>query len=289
MRDVSAETARALLSTQFPVWASLPIDQVNSAGTDHILFRLGNDKVLRFPSNADAAHNVLYHQRWMPRFARMPLRIPQILETGTPGSGYPFAWSILRWIEGEDAWVAPIHDWAKASETLGHFIRALREVDTTDGTLSGKANAYRGCSLQILDQWTRKAIAAVSDAHDEGKMLARWDHALFAAPWSDTPVWVHGDIHAANLVVRNNQLIGVIDFGLMSVGDPACDLAVAYSFIPAQYRKIFLDATGADDATKERGKGWALYFGVIALAYYRDKNPVLASIADQAIVGVLGD
>lgn len=289
MNDIPAETARALLSAQFPQWASLPVQRVNSAGTDHVLYRLGNDKVLRFPSNADAAQNVLNHQKWMPRFAGMPLATPQILATGTPGSGFAFAWSILRWIEGEDAWVAPIDDWSETAETLGGFVHALRNVDTNEGMLSGKANAYRGCLLPMLDQWTRKAIAAVSDAHDEGKMLAHWDQALSAAPWSDRPVWVHGDIHAANLVVRNNELVGVIDFGLMSIGDPACDLAVAYSFIPAQYRAKFFEATKADDAAKQRGKGWALYLGVIALAYYRNKNPVLASIADRAIVGVLGD
>lgn len=287
MKNLSPSIACHLLKAQFPQWASLPLTRINSAGTDHILFKLGPDKVLRFPGTEEAARNVSRHNSWMPRFAGLPLATPEILATGQPGHGFPFSWGILRWIEGEDASKAPIADWATAADRLGRFVGALRKIDTTDGVPSGKDSAYRGCPLHMLDHRIRADIPALSPLYNEGAMISIWESALSATPWQDEPVWVHGDIHAANLVVQDGELVGVIDFGLMSVGDPACDLAPAWSFIPAAFRQSFFEAASADEAAISRGRGWALYFGVIVLRYHADKNPTLAAIATQAIEAVL--
>jgi aminoglycoside phosphotransferase (APT) family kinase protein len=195
----------------------------------------------------------------------------------------------MRWISGRDASVASIKDWATTSELLGAFVSGLLEIDTKDGSMSGPESGFRGCPLQTLDSRTREVVSQLSDVYDTSGLIRIWEKALGADAWQHDPVWVHGDIHAANILVQDGVATAVIDFGLMSIGDPACDLAVAWSFIPQEFRQHFLDAAGLDEAAKQRGKGWALYFGAIALSYYRGKNSTLAAIATQAIDAVVTD
>lgn len=289
MAELDVESVRKLLREQFPHWADLALAPFKSSGTDHLLFRLGSEKVVRFPANAEAAQNIPMHAQWMPRFAALPLQTPQILGTARPDSSAPFAWTVLNWIDGVDAATASISDWPLTVEILGRFVRELRLVDTSGGLVCGQHNAWRGSPLSALDRRTRAAIDAVSDTYDRRAMLAVWSVALSAPEWCGGPLWVHGDIHAANMIVRDGQIVGIIDFGLMALGDPACDLAVGWSFIPTEFREPFFDATQVDQTTRQRGKGWGLYIGVIAYSHYRDKNPVLARIAANAIEAVLAD
>jgi aminoglycoside phosphotransferase (APT) family kinase protein len=166
-------------------------------------------------------------QTWLPRLApSLPLPIPAPLACGAPAEGYPFPWSVCRWLPGETAEAAPPADLAGFAADLAVFLGALQAVDASDGPAAGPHSFFRGGSLAIYDEPTRRAVAILGNEVDEASCLEVWDAAL-AASWTGPPVWVHGDVAATNLLVGDGQLSAVIDFGCSAVGDPACDLAIA--------------------------------------------------------------
>lgn len=281
------DAVRRMVTGAFPHWARLPLVPVASAGTDHLLWRLGADMVVRIPANRDAAGRVAEQAAWLERFRELPLEVPRVLGLGPPDAECPWHWSVLGWIEGEDAAHRPPTDWRDTAVRLGRFIAALREIDTAGGLPANRANALRGAPLAELDAWMRPAIGMIADLYDTDALTAHWQQALDAPGWQGDPVWIHGDLHASNLLLRGGALLAVVDFGLMALGDPACDLAPAWTFLPAAERDVFRAIACPDDAAWRRGKGWGLYAGVIALAHYRDRNPVLCRMARRAIEAVL--
>ena len=283
--DIDAALVRRLLRSQLPHWAELPIAPVSSAGTDNALYRLGDELVVRLPRVASATGQVNAEHRWLPQLAPLlPLAIPEPLAAGEPGEGYPWHWSVYRWLDGDDAAAAPVADPHQAAQTLAVFVAAMRRVDLGNGP-----PARRGWPLRLADKPTRAAIDALAGVVDGRAATAAWDGALDAPAWQGPPMWVHGDLHGTNLIVRDGRISAVVDFGGVGVGDPACDLMVAWTYLDATTRPMFRDALDCDDATWARGRGWALQLGVLALPYYRDTNPVFAAIARHAIDEVLAD
>lgn len=288
--DTNLSLVLRLLITQFPQWANLPIEQVHSAGTGNALYRLGDDMVVRLPRIPSAVGQVDKEQKWLPRLAPfLPLNIPVPLAKGKPSDGYPWHWSVYQWLEGEDATIQPIADLYQAATDLAQFITALQQIEATDGPPPGQHNFYRGVPLAMRDDETRDAIAALHDVIDVDEATTAWDTAIETPAWNGPPVWLHGDLHAGNLLVQQGRLSAVIDFGGLGVGDPACDMMAAWTLLSAENRVVFRERLQVDDATWVRGRGWALSFGLIALPYYQTTNPVLAGIARRAINEALGD
>ena len=287
--DTNVSLVRQLLNTQFPHWANLPVEPAHSAGTGNALYRLGDDIVVRLPRIPSAVGQVNKEQKWLPILApRLPLNIPIPLAKGKPSGGYPWHWSVYRWLEGKDATAAPIADPHQAATSLAQFIIALQGIEATGGPPPGGHNFYRGVPLAMRDHETREAIAALHDVIDTGKVTAAWDAAIQTPAWNGVPVWIHGDLHAGNLLVHQGRLSAVIDFGGLGVGDPACDVMAAWVFLSAENRPLFREVLQVDDETWDRGRGWALSFGLIALPYYQITNPGLAAIARRAINEALG-
>lgn len=288
--DIDAPLVRQLLTAQFPQWADLPITPVLSAGTDNAIYRLGDDMCVRLPRIAWALEQVDKEQRWLPRLAPyLPLAIPVPLGKGIPGEGYPWRWSIYRWFEGENATNEPVADPHQAARTIAQFITALQKIDPTDGPLPGAHNSHRGVPLAARDSATRRAIEALRGTIDPESATAGWETALRTPAWKEQPVWIHGDLQSGNLLVQHGQIGAVIDFGCLGVGDPACDLQIAWNFFSTDSREVFRAALPVDDATWARGRGWALSWGLIALPYYQTTNPILAGIARRAITETLTD
>ncbi len=284
-----ATLVRALLAAQFPQWAQAPIAAVPSSGTDNALYRLGDDMVVRMPRIHWAVEQVVKEQRWLPFLApRLPLAIPEPLALGEPALGYPWQWSIYRWLDGDTAASAHIHDMQRVATDLANFLAALQRVDATDGPPPGAHNSHRGEPLALRDAGTRQAIAALQSEIDTTAVTAAWEAALQAPAWPGPPVWIHGDLSATNLLVRAGRLDAVIDFGCLGVGDPAVDLMVAWEFF-APVRTEFRSILAVDDATWARGRGWALTTALVALPYYKETNPVLVASAQQRISEVLAD
>ena len=282
--DTNVSLVRQLLNTQFPHWANLPIRHAHSTGTGNALYRLGDDMVVRLPRIPSAVGQVDKEQKWLPVLAPLlPLNIPVPIVKGKPSDGYPWHWSVYRWLEGEDATAAPIADPHQAATDLARFIIALQRIEATGGPPPGGHNFYRGVPLAMRDHETREAIAALHDMIDTGEVTAAWDAAIQTPAWNGVPVWLHGDLHAGNLLIQQGRLSAVIDFGGLGVGDPACDVMAAWVFLSAENRPLFREVLQVDDETWDRGRGWALSFGLIALPYYQTTNPVLAAIARRAI------
>lgn len=279
-----------LLAAQFPQWADLPIEPVYSAGTDNAIYRLGSEMAVRLPRIESATGQVDKEQRWLPRLApHLPLAIPVPLAKGTPGEGYPWQWSVYRWLEGETATIERIANPGQAARNLAQFIAALQQIDPTGGPPPGAHNSFRGVPLFTRDAETRAAIASLDGMLDTDAVTAAWDAALQAPAWHGPPVWIHGDLAPLNLLAERGELSAVIDFGCLGVGDPACDLIVAWNLLSAQTRDVFRAALPVDDTTWARGRGWALSVGLIALPYYQSTNPVLADISRRTIAEVLAD
>jgi aminoglycoside phosphotransferase (APT) family kinase protein len=283
--DHDVALVRRLLAAQLPHWADLPIEPVPSSGTDNAMYRLGDAMAVRLPRIPGAVADVEKEHRWLPRLAPfLPLAVPVPLAKGKPGEGYPWPWSVYRWLDGETATMDRIAEPEQAAADLAGFVGALQRIDPSDGPRGG-----RGVPLSRRDAETREALAALHGMIDVGAATAAWEAALLAPAWEGPPVWLHGDLHATNLLAREGRLSAVIDFGGVGVGDPACDLMVAWTYLPARTREVFRAALPVDDATWARGRGWALSVGLIALPYYRDSNPVLAGIARSAIAEALAD
>ncbi len=203
--------------------------------------------------------------------------------------GYPWHWSVYRWLEGENATIERIADPCQAATDLAHFIAALQRIDPTGGPLPGPNNSFRGVPLAMRDAPTRAAIASLRGTLDADAATAVWEAALQAPVWHGPPVWIHGDLQSGNLLAQRGRLSAVIDFGCLGVGDPACDSIVAWDLLSAEPRGVSRAALPVDAATWARGRGWALSVGLIALPYYQSTNPVLAGISRYAIDEALAD
>lgn len=275
--EIDADLVRRLLADQLPEWVDLPVAQVASVGTDNALFRLGDDLVVRLPRITWAVDDVDKECRWLPLLAsRLPVQIPSPVAQGDPGPGYPHRWWVYRWLEGSNPTVD--QQPTQLAEELARFVGALRAVDTTGGP-----SASRGVPLEHRDAYTRAALASLAGEVDERATTAAWERALQAPPWDGPPVWVHGDLSPGNLLVANGRLAAVIDFGCLGVGDPACDLIIAWNLLPPQAREVYRHALGVDDATWQRGRGWALSVALGQLSCYATSNPPLADNARHVL------
>jgi aminoglycoside phosphotransferase (APT) family kinase protein len=291
--DVGTDVSlvRRLLAAQFPRWAGLVIEPVRSAGTDNALYRLGNDMVVRLPRRPRTVETLEKERQWLPRLARLlPLAVPIPLAQGMPAEDYPFSWSVYRWLEGETANIGRITDPSRLASDLAQFVAALQRIDTAGGPRPGEHNFFRGVPLASRDAQTRAATVSLDGEIEIGAMTAAWEAALAAPEWQRPPVWIHGDLDARNLLVEEGRLSAVIDWGGLGVGDPACDVMVAWKVFSAETRNSFRAALSVDDATWARARGWALSLGVIALSSYTlETNPELVREARGWIGEVLAD
>ncbi len=281
-----------LLASQFPHWAALPIQAAPFWGTDNALYRLGDDMVVRLPRRQEnSGEQLKKEQRWLPRLAPvLPLAIPVPLGIGEPAEGYPFAWSIYSWLKGETATAERIADLGRAAIDLAQFIAALQRVDPTEGPPPGEHNSFRGVPLAMRDEPVRASIASLSATIDVGAVTAAWEAALRAPGWERPPVWIHGDLDSRNLLVERGRLSAVIDFGCLGVGDPACEVMVAWKMLTADTRDIFRAELSVDEATWARSRGWALSQALIALSYYTlETYPVLVREAERWMAEVLAE
>ncbi|GLZ29040.1 phosphotransferase [Lentzea sp. NBRC 105346] len=277
--DTSVSLVRELIDSQYPQWTGLPISRVAAGGTEHALYRLGDDLVVRMPFVATGAGQAKRDLALLPRIApHVPLAVPVPLALGEPALGYPFTWSVYPWLPGTNATTA-----SADPHTLAEFVLALQRIDTADGP----AVNGRGGPLAPRAPYVRAALAQPDGVIDTAAAWSAWQRSLAAPEWDRPPVWLHGDLHAANLLVHEGRLSAVIDWGCVAVGDPAVDLLPAWGLLSVEARPVFRSSLDVDDATWERGRGWALSIGLIALPYYATTNPVLAGIARQMIDAVL--
>ncbi|MFB6576271.1 aminoglycoside phosphotransferase family protein [Streptomyces sp. NPDC056402] len=286
---VDEDLVRRLIAGQFPRWAALTVERLPSGGTVNGMYRLGDGMVVRLPMLAGGAEDVPMEQEWLPRLApRLPTAVPEVLGAGEPAQGYPWSWSVYRWLAGENPEAGAVQAPVALARDLAAFVAAMRSI-----TLPGAPKAYRGGPLASLDAATRAAIEQLRGIRAEGvdcdAVAAVWEDALRAPEWNGPPVWLHADLMPGNLLVDGGRLTSVIDFGCAGVGDPACDLFPAWNLLPDGARTVFREELGVDDATWRRGRGRTLSQALIALPYYRTTNAAMAANARHVIRAVLGE
>lgn len=271
---VDEATVASLIAAQFPRWSGLPIRRVAAEGWDNQTFHLGEELLVRLPSAAEYALAVAKEHRWLPVLApRLPLPIPEPLGRGEPGQGYPHPWSVYRWLPGESASREKIADPTGFATALAGFLGALRSVDPTDGPGPGRHNWYRGGTLLTFAARLEEDLVTLGDRVPRRRLRAAWRAALDAT-WDGVPVWFHGDVAVGNLLIRGGELAAVIDFGTCGVGDPACDLAIAWTLFAGSDRAAFRAGLAVDDGSWARGRGWALWKALAQLAgCHRDGDP----------------
>ena len=284
---IKADLVASLVANQFPQWEALPIVPVAQSGWDNRTFRLGSDKLVRLPSAEHYAPAIQTEQTWLPKLApSLPIAIPKLLGRGKPSDQYPWTWSVYDWIEGEH----PVHkDASKALATqLANFLTALHKIPSIGGPSAGDRNFHRGGDLSHYNDQTRAALARLPDQRERENATQIWDEAL-ASVWRHDPVWVHGDFAGTNLLVLDGELKGVIDFGQLAVGDPACDLTIAWTLLCTSERCSFREEVRLDADTWARAKGWALWKALILVTGIASGPPNLIDDAYRMLSAVLED
>jgi len=278
-----------LITEQFPQWAHLPIKPVEPGGWDNRTFHLGESMSVRLPSAEGYAPQVEKEHRWLPHLApHLPLPIPVPLAKGLPSADYSWPWSVYRWLEGETATLERIPNLEQFATDLGQFLSALQKIDSTDGPPPGQHSAFRGGPLTFYDFETRRAIDALEGEIDSQAATEVWDAAL-SSSWQGAPVWFHGDVAAGNLLTQNGKLSAAIDFGCAGVGDPACDLTIAWTLFSGESRDAFRAALPLETATWARGRGWALWKALITMEQHLERDPLRAAAARRVLNAVLED
>ena len=285
---VDAGLVRRLVDTQFPHWSALPLELLDPAGSDHVIYRLGKELSVRLPRHAGAIGQARKESEWLPRLApHLSLAIPVPLAVGRPDFGYPWPWAVSHWLDGEVATVEALADSTVAAVELAEFLAGLQRFEAGAIPAEDVSENLSGGSLADRDRSTRAAIAQTDGAFDAVAMTALWDAALSAPEWDRPPVWFHGDFHTGNLLMVDGSLSAVIDFGGLGIGDPACDLIIAFTLMSAGSRAAFRAALDVDDATWTRGRGWALATGLNAYTTYAAVDPRVAEQTTRQITQAL--
>jgi aminoglycoside phosphotransferase (APT) family kinase protein len=282
---VTAPQVRRLIDEQFPQWAGLAVRPVARGGWDNWTFHLGAAMLVRLPSAAEYALAVGKEHRWLPALApQLPLPIPVPLAKGEPGADYPYSWSVYPWLDGDPARADRIADPVRFAVDLAGFLTALRSIDPADGPRPGKHNWFRGGTLRSYDGAAQSALTALDGHIDTGLARRIWRAALDAR-WDGAESWFHGDVAAGNLLLSDGQLAAVIDFGTCGVGDPACDLAIAWTLLTAEGRQVFRERLCVGEEEWSRGRGWALWKTLATCARTLDGDDEEEAAAARRILG----
>ena len=279
--ELDEKLVQGLVREQFPEWGELPLHRVEPSGTVNAIFRLGEELAVRLPHRRGPTAPGGKELEWLPRLAPLlPVEIPLPVAQGRPGRDYPWHWEVHTWVEGDTVSVGSI-DAVRAARDLAALVGALWRVDPAG------APRGRGITLQERDREFRHWLPRF---RGDLAVEAEWERALAAPAWEGPPVWHHGDLDARNWLVRGGLIGGVIDWGSMGVGDPACDVMVAWKLHSPAARDAFRAALPVDDATWERARGWAVSQAVSALAYYTPaNNPALVHEAETWLALVLAE
>ena len=280
--SITVSLVKKLIEEQFPKLKDLKITPVKNSGHDNRTFHLGKDMTIRLPSHQRYSPQIEKEFKWLPKLKPyISIEISSPLALGIPSKEFPFHWSINKYIEGTSLLETSLDDQKNLAVDLNRFLRELQSADTTGGPKAGKDNFFRGGNLRVYDNETKEALLLLEKTLPVAVLKRIWATSI-NSHWNIEPVWVHGDIAPGNLIIKDDKLNAVIDFGLLGVGDPACDYSIAWSYFDSSARKIFLK--GVSDKTINRARGWALWKSLIT---YSNNNEQVSDNAKFTINSIL--
>ena len=280
MFDITPDLAYKLIQEQFPEYAHLPITSVEKQGHDNRTYRLGNDLLIRIPTDESYALKVPKEYNLLPKLEpHLTVNIPKPIKIGRVSQTFPYPFSIYQWLEGTSINLLVLDD--QTLEHLAHdlarFLKELQSIKNIDGPTPGQHNWWRGDHVSVYDKNIRKQIEELSTNINGQKAIDLWERAC-KTNWGESSVWIHGDVAIGNILLKNNRLSAIIDFGGMSLGDPACDLVIAWTYFKGNSRSIFIREMALDEDTWLRARGWALWKATFELSKIEDKNSLEASV-----------
>ncbi|UWX98043.1 aminoglycoside phosphotransferase family protein [Arthrobacter zhaoxinii] len=285
--EIAADPAlvRQLVEEQHPELGGQTLQQVAS-GWDNYIYRLGTDYAVRLPRRRTAAGLTANEQRWLPQLtADVPVQTSAPLFCGAPCELYPWPWSITAWFDGQDVSLSPRDRNVALAEPLARFLNAFHRPAPPDFP----RNPVRGGPLSGRDEAVQGRLNSGMVPH-AARVQELWDEAQNIPAWTGPPLWLHGDLHPANLVAKDNTLQAVIDFGDLTAGDPATDLAAAWLVFDAEGRAGFRAALGSqydgDPHVWERARGWAVCMATVLLAN-SDDAPGLYLVGSETLMEIL--
>ena len=284
MFEITTPLVRRLVDAQFPKWKELEIYPVKQSGHDNRTFHLGKEMLLRLPSDYKYVAQIEKEFKWLPFLAKnisLPITCPIAL--GIPTEEFPVSWAVNQFIEGETVRKYNLFDINRFAVDLAAFLKELQRIETKEGPLPGEHNFYRGLNPAIYQKEVNGTLQMLKKELPVETLKDIWADSV-ATKWKNPPVWIHGDIAPGNLLVQNGKLSGVIDFGIMGIGDPACDYSMAWTFFDSVSRKIFLK--NLDEGTINRARGWALWKALIT---YHEPNAAVAQNAKETIASIMAE
>ena len=282
--------AENLIKQQFSPIENLSVKPAQATGSDNFIFRVGNDLLIRLPRHASSESQLKKEIKWLPLLSEvLPVSIPQIYFKGSPAPEFPFQWGIFKWIDGSIYDPLLFENTDHIVNTMVHFIHALWKADPSNGPEYGEHNNFRGQPLAERDKQTTEAIKTLPHFYKQETLTSLWNTACTMNVWNKPYIWVHGDLHWGNILTKNDNLSGIIDFGSLGLGDPAVDVMCAWILFSPEKRRLFKQKINVDTPTWTRGMGWALSFAAIALPYYLPKKHILADIASFTLDNIMAD
>lgn len=286
---LTPDLAYKLIAEQFPEFSNLPITDVEKQGHDNRTYRLGSDMLIRIPTAAAYALKVPKEQELLPQLAKhLSLSIPAPIKMGNVSSHYPYPFSIYKWLPGKSINLLTLTEQEKErlAFDLAQFLKDLQAITDVKGLKPGQHNWWRGDHVSVYDKGAREQIADLAGFIDVTRALVLWDKAS-AVKWYKQPVWIHGDFATSNMLIDGGKLSAVIDFGGTAVGDPACDLVIAWTYLTGKAREIFISEMDMDTDMWLRARAWALWKATFELCKITDKTSSEALLQKHIIDEVI--
>ncbi|QLE78368.1 aminoglycoside phosphotransferase family protein [Francisella sp. Scap27] len=288
-QDVTLKLADKLIKNQFPEYSHLGLKSVEKQGHDNRTYKIGNDLLIRLPTAESYALKVPLEQDLLPKLAKyITTSIPTPIKMGVPSDDYPHPFSIYRWLDGRSANNITLDGQSleKLAFKLATFLKELQAITDLEGPGPGQHNYWRGDHISVYDSGARKQIANLADVIDSNSALKLWERAC-GTKWNKAPIWIHGDFAVGNILIKDDKLSGVIDFGCTAMGDPACDLVIAWTLFEGESRRIFIREMDHSNDTWLRARAWTLWKATFELCNIEDKNSPVARVQMKIIDQVI--
>lgn len=293
--EVSEELVQRLIYSQFPELSAMRIKRIGN-GWDNMVYLVGDEYIFRFPRRNVAIDLIKMEGRLLPKLTDyMTIPYPQPLFYGQGNDEYPMPFLGYTYVSGEFPLGVADEQRTASATALAHFLKKLHTFPPQLARECGAPHDHRNLrDVAGRKEKMRRFFVDLNDHMQEEERLAMAGYLdqVQTDPGKQPDVFLHGDLHFKNMLVdEQGKVSGIIDWGDMNVGHPACDLSVAYSFLPSQARSLFFAEYGeVDEETKRLARMIAVYIPMLIwMQAIADQDEKVAEEARATIKRALAD